>query len=41
VISFLELDHDYVFVFAGGVLPFGFLKQIGVDFGGQSRPTEG
>jgi thioredoxin reductase len=30
-----ELGNDYVFVFAGGVPPFGFLQQIGVQFGGE------
>jgi thioredoxin reductase (NADPH) len=29
-----ELENDYVFVFAGGVPPFDFLKKIGVEFGG-------
>jgi thioredoxin reductase/NAD-dependent dihydropyrimidine dehydrogenase PreA subunit len=29
-----ELENDYVFVFAGGVPPFDFLKKIGVRFGG-------
>ncbi len=30
----VELENDYVFVFAGGVPPFDFLKKIGVAFGG-------
>lgn len=30
----VELDNDYVFVFAGGVPPFGLLKEAGVAFGG-------
>lgn len=30
----VELENDYVFVFAGGVPPFDFLKKIGVGFGG-------
>jgi thioredoxin reductase len=30
----LQLDNDYVFVFAGGVPPFGLLKDAGVAFGG-------
>jgi thioredoxin reductase/NAD-dependent dihydropyrimidine dehydrogenase PreA subunit len=32
----VELDNDYVFVFAGGVPPFDFLKKIGVRFGGEA-----
>jgi thioredoxin reductase len=35
----VELPNDYVFVFAGGEPPFGFLKQIGVRFGGGEPPT--
>lgn len=31
----VELANDYVFVFAGGEPPFGFLRQIGVRFGGE------
>lgn len=34
----LGVDNDYVFVFAGGVPPFGFLKGIGVAFGGETEP---
>jgi thioredoxin reductase/NAD-dependent dihydropyrimidine dehydrogenase PreA subunit len=30
----VELENDYVFVFAGGVPPFDLLKKIGVRFGG-------
>lgn len=30
----VEIANDYVFVFAGGVPPFDFLKKIGVRFGG-------
>ena len=30
----VELENDYVFVFAGGVPPFDFLRKIGVGFGG-------
>lgn len=33
----VELANDYVFVFAGGVPPFDFLKKIGVKFGGEQR----
>jgi thioredoxin reductase len=28
----LTLKNDYVFVFAGGEMPYEFLKQIGVEF---------
>lgn len=31
----VELENDYVFVFAGGVPPFPLLKSMGVEFGGQ------
>lgn len=30
----VELGNDYVFVFAGGVPPFGLLKKAGIRFGG-------
>jgi thioredoxin reductase (NADPH) len=30
----VEIENDYVFVFAGGVPPFDLLKRIGVRFGG-------
>jgi len=36
----LEIENDYVFVFAGGVPPFGFLQQIGIGFGGQRAAAE-
>ena len=32
-----EIPNDYVFVFAGGIPPFDMLKQVGVQFGGESR----
>ncbi len=32
----IEIDNDYVFIFAGGVPPFGFLQGVGVGFGGAS-----
>ena len=32
----VEIENDYVFVFAGGVPPFEFLGKIGVRFGGPS-----
>jgi thioredoxin reductase (NADPH) len=31
----LTLKNDYVFIFAGGVMPFDFLRQIGVEFQAQ------
>ena len=30
----VDLENDYVFVFAGGVPPFDLLKKVGVAFGG-------
>jgi len=36
----VELANDYVFVFAGGIPPFSFLREAGVLFGGESRPRE-
>ena len=30
----LDVGNDFVFVLAGGELPFGFLRQMGVRFGG-------
>jgi thioredoxin reductase/Pyruvate/2-oxoacid:ferredoxin oxidoreductase delta subunit len=35
----VELPNDYVFVFAGGVPPFEFLRQAGVRFGGDPVET--
>ena len=36
----VERRNDFVFVFAGGVPPFRFLNQIGVQFGGEEAcPT--
>ncbi len=35
----IEIPNDYIFVFAGGIPPFGFLKKIGIGFGGQSTDT--
>ena len=34
-----KLPNDFVFVFAGGEPPFGFLRQIGVRFGGVEKPA--
>jgi len=33
----LEVANDYVFVFAGGVPPFGLLKKAGIRFGGEGE----
>ena len=33
----VRLPNDEVFVFAGGVPPFGFLRAIGVRFGGAEK----
>lgn len=30
-----RIGNDYVFIFAGGVPPFGLLRQMGVRFGGE------
>jgi thioredoxin reductase (NADPH) len=30
----VEIENDWVFVFAGGVPPFDFLKKLGIRFGG-------
>jgi len=35
----LESPNDYVFIFAGGEPPFGFLRQIGLRFGGEAKPV--
>ena len=32
-----ELANDFVFVFAGGVPPFQLLKDMGIQFGGESK----
>lgn len=32
----VELPNDYVFVFAGGEPPFGFLRSMGIRFGGEA-----
>jgi len=37
----VELANDYVFVFAGGVPPFDFLKKIGVRCGGSQLTPDG
>lgn len=35
----VDLPNDYVFVFAGGDPPFGFLQKIGVRFGGEATAS--
>lgn len=37
----VEIDNDYVFIFAGGVPPFGLLRRIGVRFGGETESAHG
>lgn len=41
----MEIQNDFVFVFAGGDPPFAFLRQIGIRFGGEptnpARPSAG
>jgi thioredoxin reductase len=36
-----EIANDYVFIFAGGALPYDFLKKIGVQFGMHDMTLEG
>ncbi len=36
-----EIPNDYVWVFAGGIAPSGFLKQLGVQFGSQVVSSSG
>jgi thioredoxin reductase len=33
----VEIDNDYIFVFAGGVPPYGLLKKAGIRFGGEAE----
>jgi thioredoxin reductase/NAD-dependent dihydropyrimidine dehydrogenase PreA subunit len=35
--STVEIDNDYVFIFAGGVPPFDLLKKAGARFGGEGE----
>ena len=37
----VDIENDYVFVFAGGVPPFRFLEGIGIGFGGGSEAGVG
>ena len=32
-----EIPNDYVFIFAGGIPPFGFMREMGIEFGGEAR----
>ncbi len=32
-----EIENDFVFVFIGGVPPFGLLRQLGIRFGGEDK----
>jgi thioredoxin reductase len=34
----VKIDHDYVFIFAGGIPPFDMLKKMGIRFGGEMVP---
>ncbi len=36
----VDVPNDYVFIFAGGLPPFAFLRNAGVLFGGESRAEE-
>ncbi len=33
----LEIENDFVFVFAGGIPPFDMLKRMGITFGGEEK----
>ena len=33
----VEIPNDYVFIFAGGVPPFQMLKEMGIQFGGETK----
>jgi putative YpdA family bacillithiol system oxidoreductase len=33
-----EIPNDYVFILIGGIPPFDMLKQMGIAFGGETRP---
>jgi thioredoxin reductase len=35
----VEVANDYVFIFAGGVPPFDFLRSLGIRFGGDSEES--
>ena len=33
----VDIPNDYVFIFAGGIPPFQMLKEMGIQFGGESK----
>jgi thioredoxin reductase len=33
----VEIPNDYVFIFAGGIPPFQMLREMGIEFGGESK----
>jgi thioredoxin reductase len=33
----VEIPNDFVFIFAGGIPPFQMLKDMGIQFGGESK----
>jgi len=33
----IKIPNDYVFIFAGGIPPFGLLKEMGIVFGGEMK----
>jgi thioredoxin reductase len=35
-----EIPNDYVWIFAGGIPPFDFLKKIGIQFGMRDMTLE-
>jgi len=37
---YIRLDNDSVFIFAGGIPPFGLLRKIGIAFGGEPELRE-
>ena len=36
----MTLPNHFVFIFAGGIPPFGFLKEMGIAFGGEARQLD-
>ena len=36
-----EIPNDFVWIFAGGVLPYDFLRKIGIRFGMNDMTLEG
>ena len=39
-VQVVDVPNDYVFIFAGGIPPFAFLRNAGVLFGGESLGEE-